>query len=525
MSSSGHVMRTVVEAHEQGGQIPQELINEKYRESSYFHDPEMVKNYQMNSMKVWGTEKPFSEQDRVRENVQTKNIIDSRIYGSRYGTITPDHSEMNFELTEKDPRGCYNIPLFSLAQYHSDYRKGRYLYQFAPDGSVNNSEDRVGLFEQMERFQQTRDRYKQSLTIFEKSLTNNTRMGLIGKDPRKTLKDYVTSEMNMELLNQIGDECNIPSKIFNVNTEPKYGLGSIIDNRFQESGLGLTRQVKLRDYQSAITDADVDQLTLSAREGMVNKAMVLNMDNKMSLKKNLHLDQEELKHLTTTNSSHTSHQKVVTDEDKSRLKAIKELNDTITQMKTYENAIKPRGNFINYSDSYRQGGDNTTKDTRTIREQQLNSIKSNKLFEKNKSSVGASLIAFETDGKTTQIYKRGIRDYKRPNENYNKDGTMSIRRDDVTRLNKGLVKTVDININNYKNDQNLANLSNIHNNSNKRKLSTIASNSEVQGLIDTEQFDQNMSGSRGGTYSKSTGRDGSSNAGGFSTREGEWVHG
>ena len=97
MSKPGHVMRNLVEADI--GQIPQQVINDKYRESCYFHDPEAIKNYQMDVLKVFSTDKPFTEQDRIRENSQSRNIIDLRIKGSRYGTSEPDHSEINFELT------------------------------------------------------------------------------------------------------------------------------------------------------------------------------------------------------------------------------------------------------------------------------------------------------------------------------------------------------------------------------------------------------------------------------------------
>ena len=44
MAGVSTLLKTVTEANEQGGQIPQGITNDKYRESCYFFDPEMIKD-------------------------------------------------------------------------------------------------------------------------------------------------------------------------------------------------------------------------------------------------------------------------------------------------------------------------------------------------------------------------------------------------------------------------------------------------------------------------------------------------
>src|SRR3990167_4402478 len=166
MSGSGHVLQNVTETIY--GEIPQQIVNQKYRESCSFYDPNAVKNHQMDSLRVFGTDKPFAESDRRRENCQTQNIIDLRTYGSRYGTSIPDHSEMNFELTEKDPRGMYNLPDFKKIREHSDFRRRKWDYQFSPDGVVQHMEKNLNPYENGIRDQERRYRLKQLLTIFTK---------------------------------------------------------------------------------------------------------------------------------------------------------------------------------------------------------------------------------------------------------------------------------------------------------------------------------------------------------------------
>lgn len=404
MARSGHIMRNLVEVPE--GQIPQQIINEKYRESSYFHDPEAIKNYQMDTLKVFGTEKPFSEQDRIRENSQSRNIIDLRVRGSRYGTTKPDHSEMNFELTEKDPRGVYNLPKFDQYRYQSDFRKRKWEYQFAKDGGVNFTEKRVDPYEAAEKDQERRYRWKQMLTIFNKARVDNPRSVHIGYTHEKSVQDYITHDENKELLKRFSEKQVAPSRVFNVNNEPRFGMGTIVDHYMTESGIGLLRQVKLRDYNAPISDADVDNKFTESMTTLTTRAKILSMKQLMRLKKAKGLTAEDINDITTTGRLSHNKMKLLSDEERKQLKTIKMLHDASTQ--SMKDGYIGKGRRADIRDVDIRKADAKIRQDSDRNNSNLTLIRKNKLFEKTKSEIGKAEIKAYGNNKETINYKKKL---------------------------------------------------------------------------------------------------------------------
>ena len=401
MASSGHILSNLTEATY--GQIPQQLINEKYRESSYFHDPEAIKNYQMDILKVFGTEKPFSEQDRIRENSQTRNIIDLRIRGSRYGSTRPDHSEINFELTEKDPRGNYNLPKFEQFREQSEYRKRKWEYQFAKDGGINYTEKRIDPYEAAEKDQERRHRWKQMLTIFSKARVDNPRSVHVGYTHSKPAQDYVTHDNDKELLKKFSEKEVLPSRVFIGNNEPKFGMGTVVDHYMTESGIGLLRQVKLHDYKAPISDADVDNKFTESMSTITTRAKILSMKQLMRIKAAKGLTNEDLTDITTTGTLSHNKAKLLSDEERKQLKAIKLLHDASTQ--SMRDGYISKGRKADTRNIDIRNIDKKISEDSDRSSSTLTRLRKNKLFEKTRSDIGKTEIKTYGQNKETINYK------------------------------------------------------------------------------------------------------------------------
>lgn len=448
MPKNGHILYNQTVSN-WWGQVPPQIINEKYRESCHFYDPNMIKDYQMDTMKVWGTEKPFAEQDRPRDHRQTSNIINLRMRGSRYGSLKPDHSEANFELTEKDPRGNYNLPIFENFRKQQEFRAPKWKYQYGVDGSKNFTEKRLGLFDRYDKLQETRNRYKQMLTIFNRARTDNPRAGYLGYE-RRMLSDYVKIDENKYLARENGEKHAVPYKIFNVNNEPKYGMGSIADHHMTESGLGLTRQVKLRKYKSPISDADVDNKFANSDRTLIRKAMQIHMKNLLDMKKHQLLSQEDIKDITRTGTLHHNKFNTLSVEDKMRVKEAMMVNDALTQF-----ISKHRETFVknNHKDfDRRKIVEKTTKDARDWSTQYKTLVRKNKLFEKTKSDIGKSRVRLYGKQKETVNYKKLLKN----KANYNRDMVSSdARNEHIERFDnarKQFLKNPELKLENYRRD-------------------------------------------------------------------------
>ena len=80
-----------------------------------------VDNYQRAQMRNFGAEAPLTEADRPRNNRMAADLVIRRTTG--VGHEPPDHSEMNFSIMGRDPRGTVDGPDHSQMRKWSERRR------------------------------------------------------------------------------------------------------------------------------------------------------------------------------------------------------------------------------------------------------------------------------------------------------------------------------------------------------------------------------------------------------------------
>lgn len=114
----------------QYGSIPHSIIRKKYEVTKGYENPYHIDDYQRSILKDTRPDAPFMESDQIRRDNHSAERISLRTEGHRTG-LTPDHSEMFLELTDRDPRGTSVDPDFGKYREQAFSRKD--YYKFYPD--------------------------------------------------------------------------------------------------------------------------------------------------------------------------------------------------------------------------------------------------------------------------------------------------------------------------------------------------------------------------------------------------------
>lgn len=101
----------IIDAAMPYGEMPDEALAAKFEETQYYNDSEDVyDNYARRNLKDMSPDPVTLESDLPRRNYDAMGRLNLRYYGGRGKENDPSHSEMFFELTEKEPRGIATDP-------------------------------------------------------------------------------------------------------------------------------------------------------------------------------------------------------------------------------------------------------------------------------------------------------------------------------------------------------------------------------------------------------------------------------
>lgn len=270
--------------------VPMDYIkNTKWRKSCVYEPKNFVRNYMLNQARFTvETETPAHESDLARDYKMTESRINLRRYGRPYDKY-PDHSEANFSLTEKDPRGFQELPDMGRLRDRFEHSAAKYEYQFGTDGVENYVErGRDGIRLQADK-QEMRARFKRGFVNFSYGKAGMIQGGLSKR--RDGTYTHIDMTKGMRQLGEAMDDNtkqklkSSPFKYAAPNSEAQIGYYSINDARLPVAEYSQTptsgRQFLLAKYSEAKADHKAKENKESKN---MKKSLVLTMNNYLNQK-------------------------------------------------------------------------------------------------------------------------------------------------------------------------------------------------------------------------------------------------
>jgi hypothetical protein len=249
---------------------PVETI-EEYDEDN----PELVDHFFRSTLKGIGTDRPVFESEEPRTDNYSRDRINLRTTGTRtdLDPWLPDGTFLDYEFTEKDPRGTAVGP--DMRKYVEQQWARAPFIKFSSDESHSVPELAMNPYQMIEAKDKTFVRYRESYKNFEESF-DNFHNGGTGKKRTSTAAALVTGDGSVALIHDsTSRQRRDPTHV--LSNDPSVAFRhSTTDHRFKVQRYGYTTVAKGLESENWAKNrlaSNLDDAKVKEINGvMVNKA-------------------------------------------------------------------------------------------------------------------------------------------------------------------------------------------------------------------------------------------------------------
>lgn len=160
------------------GDIPPDMYMRKISQTNYYEDPEQLDNHMRKLLKDFRPDKPFFESDQIRRpgdpggGNHSSEFLNVRHSGARSTELPflPDGTFLDWEFTERDPRGTTNMP--DMMKHREQQFARASLVKKSPDADYSVPESGVNPAQMVAIKKQVFEGFRDRFQNFETSMDN-----------------------------------------------------------------------------------------------------------------------------------------------------------------------------------------------------------------------------------------------------------------------------------------------------------------------------------------------------------------
>lgn len=152
------------------GGIPDDELLRKMEYNDLNEDPYMLENHMRTHVTDFSTDAPFFESDQSRSNNGSKERLSLRHSGGRVEDTPylPDGTFLDYEFTQRDPRGVQNLPDFGKAGRDQQMARKDFI-KFGKDDDLSIAESQINPTQMSANIRSLQGQFKDRFQNFEDS--------------------------------------------------------------------------------------------------------------------------------------------------------------------------------------------------------------------------------------------------------------------------------------------------------------------------------------------------------------------